>query len=804
MLLQDIKYAIRSLVADRGVTALVVLCLALGIGINATLFSMVDGVLIKSLPYAAAERLLILNETFERGGIREAGVSYQGLQDWKRQTTTLSAIVAVSSRTITLADRAEPEQFDGAAISWDLFPTLGIPPALGRHLTPQDDQVGAEPVVVISDDVWRRRYNGDASTIGRSVSVNGRPHTIVGVMPPGFRFPENQRVWIPLGPLAAADPRSSRSLWIFARMKPGVDLARARADVAAMAATAAAQYPTTNEGWSAMARPMAEEFIPDDVRLVLLTMMGAVTLVLMIACANVANLMLARASGKQREFSVRAALGAGRAQLVRQLLTECVLLGLAAAPLGLAVAYLGVWLLDGAVPRDDIPYYIDWSISPRVIAYTVVVSALTGLVFGLAPALQAGRLNLTEALRDGARGSGQSGRRARVRNGLVVAEVALALVLLVGASLFVRSFINLQSASAGFDTSPLLTLRFFMTTEAYPRPEQRHQRVEDVIRRIESLPGVEAAYASNFIPLDGGGGGERAVVVDGRAVPSGEEPRVLYIPVTQGFQRTLGLTPIKGRDFTPAEGVSRTAVAVINDTMARKLWPGSDPVGARFRLAEATADDWFTVIGVAPDVSQYDMTDDAPLPVALVPLPFAVFQNSGVVIRTTGDPSALAAAARGEIRAADSGLAIFSVRTMEDLRQSSFWQYRLFGFMFGTFGAAALFLAAIGVYGVLSFSVSQRSQEMGVRIALGAQRADVLRLVVRQGVTLALIGVAVGVVGAFGATRVIASILYNVTPSDPVSFIGVALFLTAIAFIASYLPARRATTVDPIVALRNE
>ena len=803
-MLQDLKYAIRSLVFDRGITAIVVLCLALGIGINATLFSVVDGVLIQSLPYAEADRLLILNETFERGGIREAGVSYRSLQDWKRQTTALSAIMAVSGRTITLADGAEAERFEGAAITWDLFPTLGTPPALGRQFTPQDDRAGAEPVVMISDDVWRRRYNGDPAIIGRPVSVNGRPHTIVGVMPPGFRFPENMRVWIPLAPVAEKEPRGNRGLFAFARMKPGVDLARARADVAAMAATTAAQFPATNDGWSAMARPIADEFIPDDVRLVLLTMMGAVTLVLLIACANVANLMLARASGKQREFSVRAAIGAGRGRLVRQLLTECVLLGLASAPIGLAIAYFGIWLLDGAVSPDNIPYYIHWEISPRVIAYTVLVSALTGLVFGLAPALQAGRLNLTEALRDGARGSGQSGRRARVRNGLVVAEVALALVLLVGASLFVRSFINLQGASAGFDANPLLTLRFFMTTEAYPRPDQRQQRVEDVVRRIEALPGVESAYASNFIPLGGGGGGERATIVDGRAAVKGEEPNILFIGVTPRFQKTMGLSLIKGRDFTEAEGASRTPVAVINDTMAKKLWPGAEAVGARFRLADAESAEWFTVIGVAPDIHQYDMTDDAPMPAAFVPFAYGTFQNIGVVIRATANPTGLAAAARGAIREADSGLAVFEVRTMEDLRQSSFWQFRLFGFMFGIFGAAALFLAGIGVYGVLSVSVSQRTQEMGVRVALGAQRSDVLRLIVRQGVTLALVGVVAGVIGAFGVTRVIASLLYDVTPGDPLSFIGVALFLTAIAFVASYLPARRATNVDPIVALRNE
>lgn len=804
MLPQDIRYAVRSLVLDRGVTIVVVTCLALGIGINATLFSVIDGVLIQSLPFADADRLLILNETFERGGIREAGVSYPGLQDWKRQTTAFSAIVATSGRSLTLSDGAEAERYEGAAITWDLFPTLGVPPAVGRQFNPDDDRPGAEPVVLLSDDVWVRRYNGDRGIVGQRVILNGRPHTIVGVMPPKFRFPENQQVWIPLGPAAEKEPRGNRSLFTFGRMKPGVDLARARADVAAMAATAAAQYPAINDGWSAMARPLADEFIPSDVRLVLLTMMGAVTLVLLIACANVANLMLARASGKQREFSVRAALGAGRARLVRQLLTECVLLGLAAAPIGLGVAYFGIWLLDGAVSPDNIPYYIHWEISPRVIAYTVLVSALTGLVFGLAPALQAGRLNLTEALRDGARGSGQSGRRARVRNGLVVAEVALALVLLVGASLFVRSFLNLQSASAGFDTNPLLTLRFFMTTDAYPQPEQRQQRVEDVIRRIESLPGVESAYASNFIPLGGGGGGERSIIVDGRAAAKGEEPSILFIGVTPRFQQTMGLRLIKGRDFTEAEGTSRTPVAVVNDTMARKLWPGADAVGGRFRLADAAAVEWFTVIGVAPDISQYDMTDDAPMPAAFVPFAYGTFQNIGVVVRATTNPPGLAAAARAAVRASDSGLAVFSVRTMEDLRQSSFWQFRLFGFMFGIFGAAALFLAGIGVYGVLAFSVSQRTQEMGVRVALGAQRSDVLRLVVRQGITLALIGVGTGVVAAFGVTRVIASLLYNVTPSDPVSFVGVALFLTAIAFIASYLPARRATNVDPVVALRNE
>ncbi len=802
--LRDIRYAIRSLALDRGVSTIVILCLALGIGVNATLFSVVDGVLIQSLPFAEPDRLLVLNETSERRGIRDAGVAYPTLRDWEERTTMFASMAATSGSSIALSDGAEAERFAGALVTWSMFPILGVNPVLGRHLRAEDDLPGAEPVVILSHEVWQRRYQSDPKIIGRRVTVNGKPHTVVAVMPIGFSFPENQKVWIPLGPTAHDDARTDRDLFAFGRLKPGVTVAQARAELASMASTLAAQYPVTNEGWSAITQPLSDEFIPDDVRLVLLTMMGAVTIVLLIACANVANLMLARASGRQREFCVRAALGAGRAQLIRQLLTECVLLGLASAPLGLAIAYLGVWMLDNAVPPGMVPYYIHWEISPRVITYTLGVSALTGLVFGLVPALQAGRLNLQEALRDGARGSGQSGRRARLRNGLVVLEVALSLVLLVGASLFVRSFLNMQNASPGFDTAPLLTARFFMVGEAYATPEQKAQRVEDVMRRIESLPGVTTAFASNFVPLDAGGGSGHAII-DGRAVPKGEEPTILYTAVTPHLYKTMGLPLLKGRDFTDAEGAGRTTVAVINDTMARKLWPGTDAVGRRFRLVETEPEEWFTVIGVAPDIRMFDMDDDTPdFSVAYVPYRFSGFANIGVTIRASGDPALLATAVRNAIRESDPGLPIFSLRTMEDLRREGFWQFRLFGFMFGIFGAAALFLAGVGVYGVLSFSVSQRTQEMGVRIALGAKQSDVLGLVVRQGVTLAAVGVVVGLAGAFGITRVIASLLYNVTPTDPLSFAGVALFLTLIAFVASYLPARRATTVDPIVALRNE
>jgi putative ABC transport system permease protein len=550
---------------------------------------------------------------------------------------------------------------------------------------------------------------------------------------------------------------------------------------------------------------MSDEMIPDDVRLILSTMMGAVTLVLLVACANVANLMLARASGRQREFAVRASLGAGRARLVRQLLTECVLLGLIAAPIGLAIARFGVFLLDAAVPRDDVPYYVQWKIDGRTIAYTAIVSALTGIVFGLAPALQAGRLNLQETLRDGARGSGGSGRRARLRNALVVVEVALTLVLLVGASLFVRSFFNMQGAKPGFDTAPLLTLRFFMTGDAYPNGDALHRRVEDVMRRVEALPGVEAAFASNFIPLGGGGGGG-TIVLDGKPPLNDDDQRFFsFVAATPHVFQTLGLPLQQGRNLTDGEAAGKTPLAVINETMARRFWPGEDAIGRRFRRTEDDPPQWFTVIGVAPDIRQFELDDDTPpFAAAYVPYWWLPAFNTGLTIRTASDPAALTSAVRSEIRASDPGLAIFDVMTMEERRTRGFWQFKLFGQMFGIFGAAALFMAAIGVYGVLAFSVAQRTQELGVRIALGAQRRDVLRMVVRQGLNLAAVGVVAGLVGASAVTPVVRSQLMNVSPFDPLSFVGVAVFLMAVALIAAYVPARRATAVDPIVALRNE
>lgn len=806
MLLQDLRYAVRTLLANPGFAATAVLCLSLGIGLNSAIFSVVDGILLQPFPYPDADRLVVLNSTNQRAGINRDLLSWLDIRDIKDQSTTLAGVAAFTGRSLTVSDgTSEPERYNGAPISASLFSLLGTPPQLGRDFTAEDDRAGAERVVMLSDEVWKNRYGGDPSIVGRSISINGMPHTVIGVMPPKFMFPETQRLWVALAPYYETSGRDVRAMQVFARLKPGVTREQAATDLAGIAARLVASYPNENEGRGIVLRPLADWMIPDEVELVLLAMMGAVTLVLMIACSNVANLLLARASVRHREISIRAALGAGRLRIIRQLLTEAVIIGLLSAPLGIVLAWVTLLLLDQGIPPDSIPYFIHWALDARSVAYTIAISLLTGIVFGLVPALHATRSNLQDSLKEGARGS-TGGRRAWLRNGLVVVEIAMSLVLLIGASLFVRSFLNLQNASVGFETAPLLTLRFYMPGTAYEAQGAKERRVEDIVRRVEGLPGVQAAFASNFVPLGAGGGGG-GVIVEGKTVSRGEEPQITLIGATPRMRQTLNIALVNGRDITQSEESTRTSVALVNQTMARQLWGGEDPVGRRFRLVNSPgeAPDWFTVVGVVADFRHGQGTSNRPVfPSAYVPYAFAPSLNTGLIVRASGDPTVVTAAVREQIRLSDPAVPVFQVRTMELLRQLSFWRYKLFGWLFSAFGAVALLLASVGVYGVLSYSVSQRRQEIGVRMALGADRNAVLRLIIGQGVFLAGIGIAAGVVAALGVTQFIKTLLYNVTASDPASFAIVAVFLGVVAVLASYVPARRAMSVDPIIALRND
>ncbi len=806
MLLQDLRYAARTLRCSPGFAAVATICLALAIGVNTMIFSVVDGVLVEPLPFNDPDRIMQLNEANPQSGIRRAGVSYATLRDWRERSRSFTTGAGISQRSFALSDRGDAERYDGAAISWELFSLLGVKPALGRDFVATDDRPGAEPVLLLSDEVWQLRYRADPAVIGRSVSVNGRPHTVIGVMPPNFEFPLNQKMWVALAPLATDEPRDRRSLMVVARLAPGVSIDRAREELKAVAAGIARDYPTTNDQWSAVIRPMKEMFLPADVRLVLLTMMGAVTLVLIIACANVANLLLARAAVRRREISIRAAIGAGRLRIARQLLTEAILLAMLAVPPGVAIAYVGNELTRRAIPPDDIPYLIDWEINTTVLLYTIAVALVTGIVFGLAPALQTASLNLQSALKEGGRGTGGVGPRARLRNGLVVCEIALSLILLVGASLFVRSFINLRNADVGFDAERLMTLRFYMTGDEYAQEDTRARRADEIMRRIESLPGVTAAFASNLVPLSGGGGGGR-LLIEGRTFPAGEEPFFGFTAVTPHLLETLHVPLSRGRTFTAAEGQARQPVAMINETMAARFWPNEDPIGGRFRIKDPAITDSFTIIGIVRDFRHFEINpgDEAAPANAYVPYPYAATPNTGLTIRVaSGDPASITASVREEIRRLDATLPLFAVRPMEEVKRLGSWQFGLFGWMFSAFGAVALLLAVTGVYGLLAYAVSQRTQEIGVRVALGADRRDVVGLIVGQGLRLAAVGIVLGLIGSFGVTRVIGSLLYNITPTDPVTFGGASVFIVVVALLASYVPTRRAIGVDPLEALRSE
>jgi putative ABC transport system permease protein len=820
---QDVKYAVRTLVRAPLMTGLAILCLSLGIGANATMFSVVHSTLVQPLPFHEPGRLVDAWSIRRTADADRSETSYLDFLDWQRQATSFEALVAVQERSLTLTGGADPERVMGAAVSAGLFRMLGVVPALGREIDARDDQPGAGPVVLLTDQLWRRRYHADATIVGQAIPINGRSHTVVGVLPPDVNFPFLQMAYVALAPVAHDAPRGARDLQLFGRLKAGVSIERAREDLKAVTARLASTYPE-NKGWGSHVRPLRDYFAPDEVRLATLAALGAVTLVLLIACANVANLLLARATSRAREMSLRSALGAGRGRLVRQLLTEALVLGLVAVPLGIVLTDVGLTLVTAGVPADDVPYLIKFSLDPATLTYTVAVAALSSILFGLAPAWQVSRTSLITAVREGGR-TGSGGARARGRNVLVIGEVAIALVLLVGASLFMRSFLKMQGASVGFDPAPLMTMRIYLPDATYAEPGARTRRIADVLTRIDRVPGVQASAASNLIPLDGGGDGS-AVVVEGQAVEPGKEARVFYAGVSRRFFETLQLPLISGRGFTPGEAEQASPVALVNVSFVRRVLAagdaprrsasggrllgasdlrGVDPIGRRVKLLEAEGAPWVTIVGVVPDflTNEISASTDPPAGV-FVSYPHQERPNTGIIVRAAGDPAALTSALRAAVRDADAGVPVFAAATMNEVRRKGFWVYELFSWMFGVFGALALILGSAGVFGVLSYAVSQRTQELGIRIALGASRRDVLALTVGQGLRLVAAGVVLGVVGAAAITRVIGTLLYDVTPTDPVSFAAVIGVLGGVGLAASYLPAHRAMRINPVTALRSE
>jgi putative ABC transport system permease protein len=804
-LLQDLRLSWRLLAKNPAFTAVAVLCVALGIGANTTVYSVVEGVLVRPFPFADPGRIVGLHRSRTADPSPDS-FSYPDFLDLRRQATTMAPIAGFSRRSLTFAGRSgdeEPERVPGLAVSAELFPLLGVKPVLGRGFSADDDRPGAPPAVLLSHGLWRRRFHRDAAVVGSVVTVNNTPHVVAGVMPPGFNFVNNEQAWVPLAPLHHDDLRGARELGLLARLRPGISEPQARADLAAFARRQAALYPKVETGWEATLLPLPDEMVDADTRLFLVTLLGAVLFVLLIACANVANLQLARAADRQGEMAVRVAFGAGRGRIARQLLAESLLVALAGGLLGILLAVWGIRLVEAAVTADrPLPYWIRFDLDAPVLLATLAVAVGTGLLFGLAPALGATRPDLHHVLKEGGRVAGTGRGRRRLRSALVVAEVALVLVLLVGTSLFTRAFLTLRGESGGFDSRPLLTLRIYLPGAGYADDGAKTRRVEDVVRRIEALPGVELAGASNLVPL-GGGGSDATIEIEGQPVERGAEASVFYTGVTAHFFGALGVPLRGGRSLTAAEATARTPVAVVNETFARRFWPHRTPLGRRFRLADTPYPEWLAVIGVVADFKNDEIRNRLK-PSVYLPYPYMATPNTGIVVRGRLQPAALAPLVRRAVHAADPSLPVFQLATMEEVRRAGYWPQRVFSQMFAAFGGIALCLAAIGIYGLLSYDVSQRRRELGVRVALGARQRHVFGLVVGQGLGLTAAGIACGIAAGLGLNRVLASLLYQVSPTDPASFALIAVFLAGVALAASAGPARRALDADPLEALRQE
>jgi putative ABC transport system permease protein len=812
-LVQDLRHAFRGFVKTPGFTAVAVIALALGIGANSAIFSVVRAVLLRPLPFPEPDRLVMIWENHLQSGWHRGLVSPANFLDWKDQSQSFEAMAAYSPRGFNLTVGNETERIRGAVLSGEFFRVLRADPILGRGFLPGDGR-GGDRLALLSHGLWQRRFGSDPRVVGRPITLNSEAYTVIGITPPGFRLAEPVEIWalaknvVPENPFLppGVDITKVRGLHFFrvvARLKPGVPDAQAQAEMDAIALRLQSQYPDNNAGQGVEIVSLHESMV-GDLRPALLVFLGAVGMVLLIACANVANLLLARAAARQREVAIRTALGAGRLRLIRQFLTESVSLALLGGGAGLLVALWGLDLLVALGPETLLGAGTI-QIDGQVLGFTLALSILTGILFGLAPALKSSEAGLRGSLQEGGRGA-TTGPRARLtRNLLVVTEVALALVLLVGAGLLIKSFARLQRVDLGLDPSGVLTLFSAVPEVRYAEPPQRAEFYRQALERVASLPGVQVAGATTSLPLDGKGS-ELTFVIEGRPVPPpGQEPDSGYHQVSPDFFRALGIPLLQGRFFTEGDARGATGVAIINDTMARRHWPGEDPLGRRisFGTNERNEPEWLSIVGVVGDV-RYEGLHAEVTPDVYVSYLQAPSRAMTLVVRAVIDPASLASAVRREVQSIDPEVPLHHVRTMREVLSDSIATRRFNMILLASFAAVAALLAAVGLYGVMAYSVTQRTHEIGVRMALGARRRDVLRMVVGQGMALALIGVVLGLGIALATTRVLRNLLFGVTVTDAGTFAGVALLLASVALLACYVPARRATKVEPMIALRYE
>lgn len=808
-LLQDLRFGIRTLIKSPGFAVVALLTLALGIGANSAIFSVVNAILLRPLAYKNPEQLVLINHNYTKINLK-ASVSAFGYTHYRDNAKSFESVAAITGWPANLTGEGEPERLMGQAVSANFFQLLGAEAAKGRTFLPGEDQEGKNRVIVLSNGFWQRRLGGDPNVLNKTLALNGENYTVVGVMPESFQFGREfgqiNDLWRPIvftPQQLSPNSLTNEFLTVLARMRPGVTQKQAQVEMDTIAANLRQQYLQGADAsfWALLLTSFREQVV-GDIRQMLLIVLLVVGFVLLIACANVANLLLARAAARQKEIAVRTALGASRWRIIRQLLTESLLLSIVGGVVGLFFGYWGVKALI-SLNADRIPRANEISLDWKVMLFTFGISILTGVLFGIVPAIQTAKADLHETLKEGGR-SAAATTKQWVRNALVVAEIAMALAVLVGAGLLVKSFLRVQEVNPGFNPRGLLTMQLSLPDFKYKDAPQRVNFYKQLIENVRSLPGVQTAGAVSVLPLSGGGS-SGSFRIEGRQVPQGQSaPHGARWAATPDYFKTMGIPIIRGRYFEDRDTADGPQVAIIDDALAQKYWPGEDPIGKRMTFQGGPNNPiWREIVGIVGHVKHTDLEGESRaqyyLPHQQIPQP-----GMTLVIRTTADPNSLAGAVRGTIKALDTDLPVFRVRTMDQFVADSMAQRRFAMLLIGIFAGLALLLAAIGLYGVMAYSVTQRTHELGLRMALGAQRSDVLKLVVRQGMLLAGIGLGIGVICALLLSRLMKTLLYNVSATDPLIFVAIAAMLAAVALIACFFPAQRATKVDPMVALRYE
>ncbi len=807
----DVTYGLRLLARSPGFTAVAVVALGLGIGANVTVFTLANAFLFKNLPFEDSDRVLYISGTQAGRANGPRSVSYPDFLDFREQARSFAGLAALANRTVDLSDqRALPERYRCPLLTSNAFAVIGQRPALGRDFLPEDEQPGAAPVAILSHGLWESRYGSDPAILERTVRINDVPTAIIGVMPRGLTFPGASNLWMPLARTPNWNERDFRGLTMFGRLAPGATLASARAEMTGIAARLAAAYPATNKESAVLLQSFNDRFTSTETSLLLVSLLWAVAFVLLIACANVANLLLARAVGRSREICIRATLGAGRWRVVRQLLVESVLLAVVGGALGWLLGLWGVRLFDASLVPAVKPPYVDFAMDFRVFAYLAAITLGAGLAFGLAPAWQLSRLDVNAALKEGGGAVGQS-RRARFLSGLlVVAEVALAVVLLAGAGLMIRSLVNTYRAEIGMKTDKVLCLSLSLRNRKYPRVEDQLLFHERLKARLEALPGVAVQAVASDLPAESPD--TFAYQIEGAPpVEPKDLPEVNGLVIGEEYFRAIEVSLRSGRAFTRADAAGALPVVIVNQAFARAAWPRESAVGKRLRVSSSEdgppapleQQPWLAVVGVAPDILQ---DDESFLLGPVIYFPFYQRPQSGmdIMVRTRVPPATLGDAVRREVQMLDADMAVRSLRTLEDALWFRNWRHRVFGALFAIFAGIALLLAALGLYAVIAHSVSQRTREIGVRLALGASTGDILGLVFRQGMLQLAAGLAAGLAAALALTDTLRALLVGVTPADPLTFAAVALALALAGALGCAIPARRALGVDPVVALRIE